>query len=260
MWTCRQTVEMATDRSEGSLDGSARIAFDEHLLGCAGCAAYVRQLDVTRQALGRLPEPEVSPALSEAILAGFDALVGAQGGAPARDPAPGWRFSPWPTAGALVGIVLLLAFARQRSQAPDDWAVAAVLALAALAVASRAGRLAVGVVLAAVAASIAAALAGGSAGGLDVATGAECLAMELALGALVAGAAWVGVRGETKAKVRPALATGGLAGALAADAALQLACHSHGALPHLLAFHVGGVVVVAAVAAAVVRSARRAGA
>ena len=247
---------MATDRAEGALDESARIAFDEHLHGCVGCTAYVRQLDMTRQALGRLPEPEISPALNDALLSGFDAWAAARDGSPAKATAPDWRFSPWSAAAALGMVVLLLVFARQLFQAPEDWAIGAVLALAALAVASLAGRFAVGVVVAAVAAAAAAAVAGGSAGALDLATGAECLVVVLASAGLVAGAAWLGVRGGSRLAVRSTLAMGGLAGALAADAALQLTCHAHGALPHLLAFHLGGVLLVAAAAVAVVRSAR----
>jgi hypothetical protein len=256
MLTCKQTSELATDRAEGALNESARIAFDEHLRGCEGCSAYVRQLDMTRQALGRLPEPAISPALNDALLAGFDAWAAARDGSPAKATAPDWRFSPWPAAAALGMVVLLLVFARQRSQAPEDWAIGAVLALAALAVASLAGRFAAGVVVAAVAAAAAAAIAGGSAGALDLATGAECLVVVLASAGLVAGAAWLGVRGGSRLAVRSTLAMGGLAGSLAADAALQLTCHAHGALPHLLSFHLGGVVLVAAAAAAVVRSAR----
>lgn len=256
MLTCKQVTEMATDRAEGALDATARTAFDEHLRECEGCGAWVRQLELARLALGRLPEPELSPALNDALLSGFDAWATAREASPVRVTAPGWRPSAWPAAGALGVIVLLLAFARQRSQAPEDWAIGAVLAIAALAVASLAGRFALGVVVSAVAAAAAAAIAGGRAGALDLATGVECLVVVLASAGLVAGAAWLGVRGGSRPTVRNTLAMGGLAGALAADAALQLTCHGHGSLPHLLSFHLGAVVLVAVAAVAVVRSAR----
>ncbi|HEY6001519.1 MAG TPA: hypothetical protein VIV57_01515, partial [Anaeromyxobacter sp.] len=45
-----------------------------------------------------------------------------------------------------------------------------------------------------------------------------------------------------------AMAAAAAAGALAGDAALQLACPARAAMPHLLAFHVGGVVLAAAAA------------
>lgn len=256
MLTCKQMTEMATDRAEGFLDGDARVAFEEHLRGCEGCETYVRQLDVARQALGRLPEPKISPALNDALLSGFDAWAAARAGGPERATAPDWRFAPWPAATVLGTIVLLLVFARQRSQAPEDWAIGTVLAIAALAVASLAGRFAVGIVAAAVGAAVAAAISGGRAGALDLATGAECFVLIMASAGLVAGAAWLGVRGGSRLAVRHAIAAGGLAGALAAAAALQLTCHAHGAMPHLLSFHLGGVVLVAAAAAAVMRSAR----
>ncbi|HVP67965.1 MAG TPA: zf-HC2 domain-containing protein [Anaeromyxobacteraceae bacterium] len=246
MLTCKQITEMATDRADGALDAVARLAFDEHLRACDGCRAYVRQLEVTREALRRLPETEVSPAFSDALLATFDAWTATQGG----------RFSPWPAVGVLGMLVLLVAFARQRSQAPEDWVIAAALAGAALAVASLAGRLAMGIVVAAVAAALVGALAGGSAGALDFAAGVECFALELVSAVVVAGVAWLGVRGRSRVGARTALAMGGLAGALAADAALQMTCKAHGALLHLVVFHLGGVLLVAVGAAAVVRSAR----
>ena len=61
---------------------------------------------------------------------------------------------------------------------------------------------------------------------------------------------------QTTSSVPPSRAARSPEAALAADAALQLTCHAHGALPHLLSFHLGGVVLVAAAAAAVIRSAR----
>jgi hypothetical protein len=87
-------------------------------------------------------------------------------------------------------------------------------------------------------------------------TGAECLALEVAAAAAVGGAAWFGARRGSHAAVRNALAAGGVAGALAADAALQITCQAHAALPHLLVFHLGGVLIVAGVAVALVSSTR----
>jgi hypothetical protein len=61
--------------------------------------------------------------------------------------------------------------------------------------------------------------------------------------------------------MRRALATGAVVGALGATAALQLTCPAHEALLHLLAFHAGGVAVVAAAALLLLRRpARPAGA
>jgi hypothetical protein len=253
MPTCKRMTEMATDRAEGHLGFLARLAFDRHLARCDGCTAYVRQLEATRRALGRLPEPEISPGLNDALLARFDAWAAERPASPAPRPRPAGRLSLWPLLGAIAVPGLLVAFARQRSQAPDDWLIGSALAVAALAMAAAAGRFAVGVVVAAIAAAVAAALAGGTAGAIDAAAGAECLAVELAAAAVVGGAAWLGARRGSAQAVRRALAAGGVAGALVADAALQITCRAHEALPHLFTFHVGGVLLVAALAAALLK-------
>jgi len=240
MLTCRQMTEMATDRAEGHLGSAERERFDRHLEGCDGCRAYVGQLEMTTQALRRLPEPEIPAALNDALMAQFVAAR-----APARAPA---RVSPWPVLGSVAVVGLLLAFARNRSQSPDDWMVGAALAVAALAVAAMAGRFAVAVVVAAVSAAVAAALFAGGQGPLAADHGVVCLSIELAAAALVGGAAWVGERGGAPKAVRRSLAAGAVAGALAADAALQITCGAHDAMAHLLTFHAAGVLLVAAAA------------
>lgn len=257
MPTCRQMTEMATDRAEGYLGFRARRRFDRHLAGCDRCQAYVRQLEATIQALRRLPEPDISPALNDALMAQFDAWAAARPAtqtnrvtSEAREPA---RFGLWPALCAVVMLGVLVAFAKNRSQAPDDWVVGAALAAAALVLASLAGRFAVGVAVAAVSAAVAAALFAGRGGALEVATGVDCLGLELIAAAAVGGAAWLGARGGSQLAVRRSLAAGVVAGALAADAALQITCGYHDALPHLLAFHVGGVLLVAAAAFLVLR-------
>ncbi|HET6921652.1 MAG TPA: hypothetical protein VFI16_00765, partial [Anaeromyxobacteraceae bacterium] len=209
MPTCKRMTEMATDRVEGGLGFLARLAFDRHLARCDGCTAWVRQLEATRRALGRLPEPEISPGLSEALLAGFDAWAAGRPASPAPRPRPAGRLSPWPLVGAIAVPGLVVAFGRQRSGSPDDWLIGSALALAALAVAAAAGRFAAGAVVAAVAVAVAAALAGGTAGATDAAAGAECLAVELAAAAVVGGAAWLGARRGSRQAVRRALAAGG---------------------------------------------------
>ena len=126
----------------------------------------------------------------------------------------------------------------------------------ALAAAALAGRFATGIVAAAVGAAVAAALARGGAGALDLATGMHCLGTVLVSAGVVGGVGWLSARGGARATAGASLAAGGMAGALAADAALQLTCEAHGALPHLLAFHLGGVALVAVAAVAVLRSVR----
>jgi len=258
MLTCKQTVEMATDRSEGSLGFLARLRFDRHVRGCEGCRTYVRQLEVAARTVALLPEPDISPGLNDALMAQFDSLAAAPGVGPAgvvRDRTPQTaRVSPWPALGTVTVLGLLLAFGRSRSGAPEDWILGSLLAVAAVALAALSGRMALGVVVAAVTAALAAALLGGGPGDLAADHGVICLSMEMLSALVVGGAAWFGVRGGSGAAVRRTVAGGAMAGALAADAVLQITCGAHGSMPHLLAFHLGGVALVAAVVLLVLRN------
>jgi len=254
--TCKQMTEMATDRAEGALDVARRLAFDEHVQTCDGCRAYVRQMDLTRQALRRIPLPEISPDLNSVLMDGFEEWAAAKGRPAALKRPSARRFSHWPLMGVLGTVVFLVAFAHQRSQAPEDWMIGGGLALAAVIVSSLAGRFAVGIVMAAVVAAIAAALVRGSAGAIDPGAGVECLMTELVSAAVVAGAAWLGVRRGSRTTIWGAFAAGAVAGALAAYAALQITCRSHSSSFHVLAFHLGGVLLVAAAALTALMSAR----
>lgn len=240
---------MATDRAEGNLRFPERLRFDRHVEGCDGCRAYVRQLHLASQAVALLPEPDVSPALNAALLAQFDSVTGARAAGLVEappDPAPSTRrVAPWPVLGAVVMLGLLLAFGRHRSQVPEDWILGSLLAVAAVAVAAFSGRMALGVVVAALSAALAAAVLGGTAGALAADHGVVCFSMEILSAIVVGGAAWIGASGGSGAMARRAVAGGAVAGALASDAALQITCGAHDSMPHLLAFHLGGVVLVA---------------
>jgi hypothetical protein len=257
MLTCKQAVEMATDRSEGSLGFLARLRFDRHVRGCDGCRTYVRQLEVAARTVAHLPEPDISPGLNDALMAQFDSLAASPGVGLAsltEDPRPSVaRFFPWPAIGTVTVIGLLLAFGRSRSGAPEDWILGSLLAVAAVGLAALSGRMALGVVVAAVTASLAAALLGGGPGDLAADHGIVCLSMEVMSALVVGGAAWFGVRGGSGAAVRKTVAGGAVAGALAADAVLQITCGAHGSTPHLLAFHLGGVALVAGAVLLVLR-------
>ena len=245
MPTCKRMTELATDRAEGHLGFLARLAFDRHLARCDGCRAYVRQLEATRRAAGLLPEPQVPPALTDALLAQFDTWAGERRASPAPVPKPAPGFAVWPVVVAVAALGLLVAFAGQRSRSLDDWLVGSALAVAALAVAAMAGRFAAGIAMAAVAAAAAAALAAGRGGALEASAGVHCLAVEVAAAAAVGGAAWMGWRGKSTWLRRQCLGGGALAGAMVADAALQITCGAREALPHLAVFHLGGVALVA---------------
>ncbi len=72
MLTCKQIAELATAYAEGQLDFADRLRFQLHLGLCANCRTWVRQLQVTARTLGRLPEPELPPALEAELLRRFE--------------------------------------------------------------------------------------------------------------------------------------------------------------------------------------------
>ncbi|PTL77622.1 anti-sigma factor [Vitiosangium sp. GDMCC 1.1324] len=45
--TCRQLVEAVTDAREGALSVLDQLGYRAHLARCAGCRAYVQQMDET---------------------------------------------------------------------------------------------------------------------------------------------------------------------------------------------------------------------
>jgi hypothetical protein len=257
MLTCKRMTELASDRAEGGLGLLERVRFDRHLAGCDGCRAHVRQLELTREALARLPEPEVPPALNDALLSQFDAWSAARSAtstAALPETARGAPVSPWPVAAGIATFGVILAIGEPSAVAPRDWILAAFLAGAAILLAALAGRFAAGLVAAAaVAAAVTAALVSGKGGGLEAGHGVYCLGFELVAGHHRAGAAWFGARGGPRMAVRRSMASGAVAGALAADAALQIVCGGAGATPHLFAFHVGGVILAGAVAVVYLR-------
>lgn len=247
--TCQQVAERATERLEGALAEGARLAFDRHLAGCAGCRAYVRQLEVTAQALGHLEPPELPQALAARLLGAFDAHAPrARAAEPRNAGAPAW-VAGVPVAGALLVLGALLAVGHHRSTAVTDLVVAAGLGVAAVVVAASARRFGPPHAAGAAATALLGALAAGRAGPLELGEGLECVGLELAGAGVVALAAWSAARRRQAALARRVAAAGAVAGALAADAALQLVCGAHLAVAHLAAFHVGGLALVALLAA-----------
>jgi hypothetical protein len=156
------------------------------------------------------------------------------------------RWTTGTIAAVCVSLVAFIGFARDRSRSAEDWAWATVLGTLAVALAAAGRRKPRFVVAAAVVAALTAALALGQPGPLAAAIGLHCLATEIASAAIVVVAAWVAIRGGTTSPSRSAMAAAAAAGALAGDAALQVTCGAYGAIPHLLAFHVGGVLLAVA--------------
>lgn len=148
---------------------------------------------------------------------------------------------------------LCVALAHHRSPSRLDWALALALAASAGALGMASRRWAVAVVAVAPIAALVAAMGAGAAGALRGPLGVECIATELACAAFVVLGAWLALRRGTSSLAPGSVAAGAASGAVAGAAALQLTCPAHASLPHLLAFHVGGVLLAAAVAGAVWR-------
>lgn len=215
-----------------------RIAAESHASGCAGCARALAEGARLRSLLS-----EAAPApLSAAALGRAYQEIRGELRREAR------RRLVGSIAAVCASVLVLVGFARARSPSAADWVLAAVLwatAVVLAAAASRRPRLVIaGSVLAA-----AVGTASGGSGSLVPSVGLECLVTELASAGVVVGAAWLAVRGGSTSPARAAIAAAAAAGALAGDAALQVTCAAHGSAPHLLAFHVGGVLLAAAGAA-----------
>ncbi len=250
MPSCRDMTALATSYLEGVLPPPEREAFERHLEGCDGCHAFLDQLRATVRLASRLPAPEVAPAQRAALLSTFDAWRAGQAGGAAA-PAPSKERVRRSGRAVAVGLVLavpalLLAMARHPTHQPVDLlAGAALLAVAGL-LAALAGRLTHRRAAAAAAVALAVAFLRGGAGAHDLHQGLDCLLTIVGAAGGLAGLAWVAAARGLAARA----GTWAVAGALAADAALQVTCQAHVARAHLLLFHAGAVGVVALVAAA----------
>jgi len=230
-------------------DPERRLAW-EHARSCEGCARALREAERLQAVLGAWsPEPISSATLSRAA-----AAIAVELSAERR------RRSIFSAAAAGAFAAALVALARHRGGSALDWTTASLLAALAMVLAALSGRrpwLVLGGVLGV---ALAGALVEGRPGPLEAGAGVECLLWELVAATVVALAGWLALRGGTTAPPRSALAAAAAAGALAGDAALQVTCEAHAVGPHLLAFHVGGVLLAAGIASLVWRPRSRAAA
>lgn len=77
--TCREMVELVTDYLEERLPGPERARFEAHLELCRGCRAYLDQMRVTIQALGRLPEEPLPADIEAELMRAFRDWGGREG-------------------------------------------------------------------------------------------------------------------------------------------------------------------------------------
>jgi hypothetical protein len=214
------------------------VAATSHASGCAECARALREAQRLQSLLAAADtEPLPAAAFGRAY-----AEIREQLRREAR-----WRLGG-SVAAVCASVLVLLGLARARSPSIVDWTLAAILWATAVAVAAAARRRPVLATAVCLLAAVAAGAGAGSSGPFAPSIGLECLAAELASAAVVVGAVWVALRGGATSPRRSAIAAAAGAGALAGEAALQVTCAAHAALPHLLSFHAGGVLLAAACA------------
>lgn len=245
---CKEVTEVATAYAEGQLDLDTRQGFELHLATCAGCQTWVEQLEITVRLVRSLPPPEIPAGLRDQLLRQFIAWHAARAAGEASIPeAPrtkGTHRFAWEALVAISGVVAaFIGLARNPSRAAGDWVTSLALAAVAMVFAVMVRRLTLRFALAAVSASLVAALIRGGPGQVAVFVGMECLLIEAAAAVVLTGAAWL-VSGRAAASA--SLEAWAVAGALAGDAALQVACREHTSLAHLVTFHAGGVLAIAA--------------
>ena len=69
--TCAEMVRLVTEFLEEAMTVEDRTRFEQHLVFCKGCAAYLRQMRKTVEASGKLGEEGLSDEAQEALLRAF---------------------------------------------------------------------------------------------------------------------------------------------------------------------------------------------
>ncbi|HYV65371.1 MAG TPA: hypothetical protein VE964_03950 [Myxococcales bacterium] len=232
----------------GDPDGDAAAA---HARSCPGCAQALREgtrlLKVIDTELRPSPPPEAAlQRAQDAVLAEMDREDRARA-------VPNWRSRLIFAASVLLAFGTLSALSRHRAMDAESWIVAGAAAVLAalLAGLSNTG---LSVALGVNAASAALVLLAGAGTGVSALVGIKCMAIELfaATWPFAAAALSRGMAARPSA-AGPAAALAA-AGALAGQASLHLTCPDAHALPHLLVFHLGGVVLASLAGALVLRA------
>jgi hypothetical protein len=218
-----------------------RIAAEAHCGSCSTCRA---SMEAARATLGDLDALAPAPVPLTRLEAWRDRLLHEQRRIARTRMLAALALVPL----SALGFVALLAPRGDLAAlgAPLAWGViVAVSGSAALALHRGGPRLGGSVLTAAIAISVALAALDATGGGIG--PGPKCLALELAAALLPAVFAIALCRRGTLARSPPGIATAAAAGAIGAQLALAVLCPDHDA-DHLLAFHVGGVVLAALLA------------
>ena len=222
-------------------DDGERVAAFAHAAGCAECAAELAKGEKLRALLEAAPAPEPPP---PAVLARVAAELRAEAARADR------RVGRAVAVAIVLAWIVLLVFAQHRAEGATVWLGAAVVGLGAVVAALAGVRLGGRIALAAAGASALFALFAGTGADVGLERGMPCMGSELFAGFVALGVAWA-IRSRQGELVGPGfLGAVAAAGALAGQAALNVTCHVRDALPHLLVFHTGGVIVAALIGAA----------
>ena len=68
---CREVVELMTDYLEGALTSHDRERFEQHIAGCDGCRAYLRQLRLTVRAMRSFEDAPIPERVQEELVQAF---------------------------------------------------------------------------------------------------------------------------------------------------------------------------------------------
>ncbi len=68
MLTCKELTEIITDYLEGHMSFGQRLRFQLHVGMCRNCRAYLRQMKLTIQTLGKVPAETIPPPLLEELV------------------------------------------------------------------------------------------------------------------------------------------------------------------------------------------------
>jgi anti-sigma factor RsiW len=74
--TCREMVELVSDYLEGALADHDRALFEQHLVLCDGCTAYLDQMRRTVALVGRLRDNVLDAPTRDRLLETFRAWTG----------------------------------------------------------------------------------------------------------------------------------------------------------------------------------------
>jgi len=231
------------DRAAGIMSLPAedpeRAAALSHAATCPSCAMA---LDEARQVLALLDElPPPAPPSSHAI----ERTVGAVRAELTRERAP----LRGPGAAVVLVALVLTAAARDRAHDALAWYEALGAVVVAFGAATVGSRWARRSIVTALGASIGLVALGATGSGWAAMIGLKCVVVELVAAAAPYGAlAWLMFKRRLPVTAQ-AYAAVASAGALAGQATLQLTCKAHGPTGHLVAFHLGGVLLATALGA-----------